>query len=56
MIPAEIDGHEVQSLGNNVFRGNNGIRMVVLPEGMEEIGAEAFKNCTQLSSVLFLRQ
>ena len=53
VIPAEIDGHEVQSLGNNVFRGNNGIRMVVLPEGMEEIGAEAFKNCTQLSSVLF---
>ena len=53
VIPAMLNGKEVQVLGDSVFRGRKEIKTVVLPEGLVEIQAETFKDCDQLSCIRF---
>ena len=49
-IPAEIDGHPVISLGQDIFRDRD-ITSVEIPEGVIRIGDGAFYSCEKLSSV-----
>lgn len=47
-IPSQTTG-----IGQSAFRGKD-VRQVVIPNGVERIGAYAFADCKQLSSVTFL--
>ncbi len=51
ILPETVNGHPVREIGQGVFRSNSGIREAVLPEGLEVIGAEAFRKCEKLASV-----
>lgn len=44
---------EVRSIGANVFSGMSFITSVTLNEGLENIDANAFKNCTGLTEIVF---
>ncbi|MBO5755619.1 MAG: leucine-rich repeat protein, partial [Clostridia bacterium] len=50
-IPHMHDGLRVIAISANTFEGNTSIRKVVLPNTIELIGANAFKNCTELMEV-----
>ena len=43
-IPAEIDGVQVRAIGKEAFRNNYDVWYVSLPEGLETIGVDAFRN------------
>lgn len=42
VVPAMIDGYPVTNIGKEAFKGCRRITSVVLPEGLEQIGADAF--------------
>lgn len=48
-IPPLIGGHRVVGINKSAFRYENGIRRVVLPEGVEYIDDDAFGSCNSLS-------
>lgn len=50
-VPSEIDGKPVRKLGDGLFKDNNDITMVVIPDGIRIIGAEVFSGCTYLERV-----
>lgn len=50
-IPGTINGYPVVKIGDSAFEGNTTITEVYLPDSVEEIGAKAFKNCTELESI-----
>lgn len=50
-IPETINGYPVVKIGDSAFEGNTTITEVYLPDSVEEIGAKAFKNCTELESI-----
>lgn len=52
VIPAELSGNPVTSIGTNVFYGA-GIKSVVIPESVTSIGDYAFAHCTNLTTVTF---
>ena len=52
VIPAELDGHPVTSIGTRAFLYHSGIRSVVIPDSVTEIGTFAFYGCSGLSSVV----
>lgn len=47
-VPAEVDGIPVVAIGSRAFDGKS-VTRVSLPEGLETIGSEAFRNCKKLS-------
>jgi len=49
-IPAYLNGLPVGKIGHGAF-GNLGITEVVIPEGVTEIGSEAFEWCSSLETV-----
>ena len=51
-IPAAIDGLPITRIADNAFAGCTNITSVVIPEGVESIGAYAFRNCTWVESVI----
>ena len=51
VIPSEVQGKTVISIGNAAFSGNNSITSVVIPETVEGIMDYAFIHCTNLSSI-----
>ena len=51
IVPAEIDGKCVASIGSRVFRGCRSLTKVELPEGVTSIGQEAFRGCSSLTKV-----
>ena len=51
VIPAELDGYPVTSIGDSVFYDRPEITAVTFPSGLKEIGCSAFNNCSGLSSV-----
>ena len=53
IIPNQIDGIEVTSIGDNAFDGNEKITSVTIPNTVLDVGIEAFANCKNLSSVIF---
>lgn len=49
-IPQYFNGEEVISIAADFLNGNTSVTSVTLPDTIVEIGARAFKNCTNLSS------
>lgn len=49
-IPEEVDGVRIKKIGNEVFAWS-GLTGIVIPEGVTEIGEEAFSCCMNLKSV-----
>ena len=49
-LPATIAGATVTAIGNAAFKGVTGLTEIEIPEGVETIGAEAFRN-TGLTSI-----
>lgn len=52
VIPSVTEEMPVISVADNAFEGNTEIEYVIVPDGVEEIGASAFKNCTSLKRVI----
>ena len=50
-VPAAIDGLTVVEIGASAFEGNTALTSIDLPDTIEVIGARAFANCTNLSSM-----
>lgn len=51
VIPAQLDGIPVTSISNNAFQDNSALYSVVIPEGITEIGAQAFYGCGNLADI-----
>ena len=51
VIPEELDGHTVTSIGNGAM-GDNGFTRVVIPDTVTRIGDSAFSFCQYLESVV----
>jgi hypothetical protein len=52
IIPVTVDGIPVFDISSGAFSGNENIRTVVIPLGVELIGSTAFAECTNLESVI----
>ena len=52
-IPVSEQGKKVKGIGNNCFKDNNKLKSIFIPDTVTSIGANAFENCTALSSVAF---
>ena len=50
-IPAYIEGKPVKVIGEQAFARLNGLRSVIIPEGVTTIGRFAFEDCYNLTSV-----
>ena len=51
IIPATMGGKPVFEIGENAFEGNETLRSVVLPDGLEVIYGYAFRYCTNLEKI-----
>lgn len=52
VIPSEINGYTVSSIGIGAFYDESGINSVRLPETITNISSSAFANCTGLSRMI----
>lgn len=52
IIPAEIEGKKVTSIGDVAFRGCSSLESVSIPEGVTEIGSYAFYLCSSLKEIM----
>lgn len=50
-IPESINGHPVEKIGNNAFKGNYSLENAEIPDGVKVIGDYAFNDCTKLKSI-----
>lgn len=53
LIPSEIRGVKVVTLGENLFKGDNTIETIIIPTSVTEIKFGAFQDCTKLQHVIF---
>lgn len=51
VIPRQIDGKTVTTIGRRAFMGNRNITSVVIPDTVTYIGREAFRDCRELTTV-----
>lgn len=51
IIPSEIDGKVVSTIGDELFWYMEELTSVTLPENLEYIGARVFQNCTSLTEI-----
>lgn len=49
-LPSELDGKKVTALGNDVFRSNNKVKKVVIPDGITTLG-DTFQMNTSIESI-----
>ena len=52
VIPEEINGQPITSIGSSAFEGCNRLTSVVIPDSVTSIGYQAFYSCYSLTSVL----
>jgi uncharacterized repeat protein (TIGR02543 family) len=50
-IPSTLDGLPVVAIADDVFYGSYDLKSVSFPSSITSIGANAFKNCTELTTV-----
>lgn len=53
VIPSDIGGVPVESLGWSAFANNKNITKVTIPDTVTEIGSECFSSCTNLKTVKY---
>ena len=53
VIPAELGGEPVLNIGEDAFRNCDGVKTVILPDSLEIIDYNAFKDCSALATVDF---
>lgn len=51
IIPSELDGYAVTSIGERAFYGCSGLTTVSLPDRVQSIRKEAFHGCSGLTTV-----
>ncbi len=51
LVPSQIDGLNVQTIGENAFKDNKTITSVTVSSGVKDIGASTFENCTSLATI-----
>ena len=51
VIPDEIDGYRIAAITSNVFKRNNSLTEITLPQYLETIEDNQFDTCTGLTSV-----
>jgi len=51
VIPSQIEGLPVTSIGNSAFEFCSGLTSIMIPNGVTSIGREAFKYCSGLTSL-----
>lgn len=51
VIPSEIDGHTVTSIGEYAFDYNDSVTEVILPDTIKKINRCAFDNCENLTKI-----
>ena len=51
VIPSEIDGYSVTSVGNSAFEDCITLSSVTIPDSVTSIGNSAFKDCVNLTAV-----
>ncbi|MBP1542456.1 MAG: leucine-rich repeat domain-containing protein, partial [Oscillospiraceae bacterium] len=51
VIPSEMDGYTVTSIGDDAFRNCDNLTVVTLPESITYIGGNAFSYCDNLISI-----
>ena len=51
IIPSEIDGMKVTTIGNAAFKGCSSLTSITIPEGVTNIGIYAFSECSALESI-----
>lgn len=52
LIPADVDGYEVNGINAYAFSGNDTVETLFVEEGIEEIRDGAFSNCPNLETVI----
>ena len=56
IIPYEIDGKTVTSIGSGVFAEHTEIQSVIMPDTITHIGSECFYGCTSLLNIDFSKE
>ena len=51
VMPSEIDGKRVSTIGNEIFWSKDNLTSVVLPENLEHLGARVFAYCSSLTEI-----
>ncbi len=51
VIPSEIDGYKVTSIGSYAFSECNNLESITMPDGVTSIGEWAFSGCSSLESI-----
>ena len=52
VIPADINGKKVYGIADRAFYGMRGLKSVVISDGIEKIGKNAFAECTLIESLV----
>lgn len=51
-VPERLDGKAVSVIGESAFQGNASVEQIVLPQGIEIIESQAFRDCPNLQYVV----